>query len=150
MIEKAGRRLEVIHPVELVKMFVFSRSMENLRQLDMRIRVDDVGALMHRLNERGVIFCGTTALSFYDMYCSTRELNFYCSKEQLEEIKAILKEYPRGDLVVKAYQPDFLLQQDINHTQRMKVTGEVRTLIDLACEHRLNEAQNLMQKIWVT
>jgi len=150
LIEKSGRTLEVVHPVELVKMFVFTRSMANLNHIDMRIRVDDIGALMHRLTEKDVIFCGTTALTFYDMYCTRQELNFYCPREHLREIKQILREYPRGDVSIRAYEADFLQDHDINHLQRMRVTSEVRTLIDLACEHRLDEAKNLMEKMWIT
>ncbi len=140
------RYLELVSHKELLRLFQLLRDFEPVFRI--RVSIQDIEELLDLFKEEGIVLCESSSLCFYDLYCMHKELDFYIEKEKLEIAKKKLKELPTGDFEVKIYLSDLPLEKDINYIGSRKITGEVRTVIDLYTAGKSGEAQRLMSKIW--
>lgn len=147
-LDQVGRRYELQRPLEVAKLFALSRSFEKLRVFTHYVKIPDIENYLQELAWKGAIFCGPSAMTFYDLFCEHRGLWMYCSKEKLDEVKEELRKTPTGDFPVNVYVPDFLFDEEINYVRHLKMTGEIRTIIDLICARKLHEATPLISKVW--
>jgi hypothetical protein len=113
-----------------------------------RVSIRDIDEILDLLREESIVLCESSSLCFYDLYCVHKELDFYIEKERLETVEKKLKQLPTGDFEVKIYISDLPIDTDINYIGGQKITGEVRTVIDLYTVGKSGEAQRLMEKIW--
>jgi hypothetical protein len=145
-LSKNGRIFELLSYKELLRLFKLLRDIEPVFRI--RVKIEDIQELFDLLKDLGVVLCESSALCFYDLYCTHKELDFYINKQYLEIAKKRLKKLPHGDFDVKMYISDLPLEGDINYIGAQRVTGEIRTVIDLYTVGKAGEARGLMSKIW--
>jgi hypothetical protein len=100
------------------------------------------GEVLKFLRKSGAVFCLTSALQYYDAYFWDPSICVYSSDEKvLEE----LRKFREGNLEVNIYEPDLLLKENTVTMDSVKLTSEVRTIIDFprALEFRPMDEQIL-------
>lgn len=145
-LRKNKRSFELSSHAEVLKLIRLLRELEPA--FSIRVSIESVDALLEMLHEERIILCESSSLCFYDLYCTHKGLDFYTGPEHVESAKTKLKALPAGDFEVNVYLPDLPLEDDTNYIGHQRITGEIRTVIDLYTVGKTGDAQRLMQKIW--
>jgi hypothetical protein len=143
---KSGRAFELLSHREMFRLFQLMR--ETSPFFKIRVGIQDIEELFKDLEGQGIVLCESSALCFYDLYCVHKELDCYVPAENMGNAVKILKKLPRGDFLVKLYVSDLPLEKDTNYIGSQRITGEVRTVIDLYTFGKAAEAEALIRKIW--
>lgn len=143
--EKYKTRHEVLNPIGIVKLFTYSRRMNDLKQFSIDMKVDRA-KLMSYLKKHKVVFCLTSALQEYSAYFRDPSINFYA--RDFEKIRDELRKLPQGMVRINVYRPDVFLESDTVEKGGMLLTSELRTVIDLFCDNKAYAAKELIEKLW--
>lgn len=145
LVEKYKNRYEVLNPIGVIKLFTYSRRMDDLKQFSIDIK-EDRERLFDYLRKRKVVFCLTSALQEYSAYFRDPSINFYA--RDYEQIRDELKTLPQGMMRINVYKPDVSLESDTVKKDGMLLTSELRTVIDLFCDNKAYAAKELIEKLW--
>jgi DNA-binding MarR family transcriptional regulator len=140
--EKARAKYKLMSAVSLISLLANFRSMEKTAARDIDAPREDV---MKFLIERGAVFCLTSALQYYDTYFRDPAICIYSSDKKVVEE---LEKFRKGNLKINLYEPDLLLEENIVTTGSVKLTSEVRTIIDLFCDNKGYAADRLIKRIF--
>lgn len=137
-----SKAYEVRSPAALIDFFSRHR-----RMADLKIDSFEIGSnheeVISYLTKNNVIFCLTTALSYYDQYFRDPLVHAYVPN--LKFIEDISKK-PRGIIKVILYQYD--LPDKFQIKDNRKITSSIRTIIDLYCDDKAYTTEQLIRKIW--
>ena len=147
-LRKNKRAFELVSHQDVLRLIHLLRDFEPA--FTIRVATTDIEELWSLLQEDGIVMCESTSLCFYDLYCTHKELDFYVEKTKLLDVEKRLKALPPGDFLIKAYLPDLPLSTDTNYIGAQRITGEVRTVIDLFTAGKSGEARGLTEKLWPT
>ncbi len=145
LVEKYKNRYEVLNPIGVIKLFAYSRRMDDLKQFSIDVK-EDRERLFDYLRKRKVVFCLTSALQEYSAYFRDPSINFYA--RNYEKIRDELKSLPQGMMRINVYKPDASLEPDTVKKDGMLLTSELRTVIDLFCDNKAYAAKELIEKLW--
>lgn len=140
---RGGRRYEVVSPVGLIGLFSTFRKMKKIDTFRLGTSRDE---MMNYLNDRGVIFCLSTALSFYSKFFLDPAIYAYLPKEKAAILKEDLSRQVEGKVVVNLY--DYEPSDKPNVIEGKQVTSKVRTVIDLFCDNKGYAAEQLISELW--
>lgn len=133
----------VVAPAALTQVFSLFRRMEELRVASLMLDVEPREAVK-LLAGRGGVLCLTTALAFYDDYVRDPAVHAYAGPEAIEK----LREFGEGRTRIDVYADDLKQPQDFIEVKGARITGKVRTIIDLLCSERAYAAEKIIKKTW--
>ncbi len=145
LVEKYKNRYEVLNPVGIIKLFTYSRRMDDLKQFGIDVKVDRK-KLFEYLKKQKVVFCLSSALQEYSAYFRDLSINFYVNDP--EKIRDELRKLPQGMVRINVYKPDMFLESDTVKKGSTLITSELRTVIDLFCDNKAYTAKELIEKLW--
>ncbi len=145
LVEKYKNRHEVLNPIGIIKLFAYSRRMDEIKQFGIDVK-EDRETLFDYLKKRKVVFCLTSALQEYSAYFRDPSINFYAT--DFEKIRDELKRLPQGITRINVYKPDASLESDTVKKDGILLTSELRTVIDLFCDNKAYAAKELIEKLW--
>ncbi len=145
LVEKYKNRYEALNPIGIIKLFVYSRRMDDLKEFSIDVKVEK-NKLISYLKKQEVVFCLTSALQEYSSYFRDPSINFYAN--DLEKIRSELKKLQHGMLRINVYRQDMFLESNTVKKNGMILTSELRTVIDLFCDNKAYTAKELIEKLW--
>lgn len=145
LVDKYKGRYEVMNPIGIVKIFTYSRRMDDIKQFSIDVKVSR-SKLTNYLKKQKTVFCLTSALQEYSAYFRDPSINFYVGS--FEKIRDELRKLPQGMVRINVYKPDMFLESDVVKKHGMFLTSELRTVIDLFCDNKAYAAKDLIEKFW--
>ena len=142
-IGKGGQRYQVASPVGLVSFYSKFRKMSKLDSFTIGESKEGV---MEYLSKKGSIFCLNTALSKYDTHFVDAAIYAYLPKENQGILEDEMKNMDKGKILVNLYHYD--LEDDIVKMDNKQFTSKVRTIIDLYCDNKSNQAETFIREVW--
>lgn len=140
---KGARKYEVISPTSLISFYSKFRKMP---KLGTTFRVgNSKEEMMNYLSKRGVIFCLTTALSYYSKYYVDPTIHAYVPENKYSILEE-LRQLPEGKIEVNLYKYD--LEDEVITQDNKKITSKIRTIIDLFCDNKANTTDQLIKDLW--
>ena len=141
-VEKTKGRYRLTSGVSLISLLANFRAMKKTITLDIDAPREET---MRFLIEKGAVFCLTSALQYYDMYFRDPSIHVYSyDKKVVEE----LEKFRKGNLRINIYEPDLCLEENITTKDSVKLTSEVRTIIDLFCDNKSYAADRLIKRVF--
>lgn len=139
--KKGGKKYVITSPLELLSFYSKFRKMELYDKFMLAMNREEV---IKYLNERGAIFCLTTALEEHSPSFIDPAIYAYLPEEHFleDEIKFLAK----GDTLVYLYKYD--LKDEVVEINNKKITSKVRTVIDLYCENKTNLTKEFVKELW--
>lgn len=134
---------KLIAPAALAQALSFFRRMEELRFASFEVDADEQ-ELKKLFSQHGAVLCLTSALARYDDYFRDPSVHAYAN----EGIADALREFPSGRVSVSLYRDDLLEKEDFEMHKGLKVTGKIRTVIDVLCSQRAYAVDSLIRKMW--
>jgi len=129
-------------PLSLIDFFSRYRKMDDLKLDSFELGIDRY-EVMKYLKSKGVIFCLTTALSYYDEYFRDPLIDAYLP--DLSVLEDVSKKMG-GNVKVNFYSYDVTDKPQIRDS--FKISSEIRTVIDLYCDNKAYAANTLAKRIW--
>ncbi len=140
-VAKRTGHYEVIAPGSIFSLFPLHRKMKPRTIFDVNLPKEDV---LEMLKEKGAL-CLTSALSYYDSYYRDPAIYVYLEDEKIIQE---LKNLPKGYTHVEIYEED-LNSDDFVTIKGQKITGKIRTIIDLFCANKAYATERLIKKEWL-
>lgn len=142
-IAKGGQKYQIISPVGLISFYSKFRKMSKLDSFTIGESRDEI---MEYLDKKGTIFCLNTALSKYDTHFVDPAIYAYLPKEKQGVLEDEIKNMRSGKILVNLYHYD--LEDKIVEIDGKKFTSQVRTIIDLYCDKKSNQAETFIREVW--
>lgn len=143
-IAREGRRYRLATPAALLSLFGLHRRMDDLRMASFSISAEP-GDVLRLVKEKGAILCLTSALQEYDSYFRDPSISVYADEKFVKEFKNL----PGGYTRITIYRDDIGCPDDITTKKGLKLTTDVRTVIDLFCSNWTYAAEKLVQRKWL-
>jgi len=141
-VEKLKGRYRLVSPISLINLLSSFRSMEKIASLDIDAPREDI---IKFLVENKVVFCLTSALQYYDSYFRDPSICVYSYHRGVVEE---LKKFRTGTLRIIVYKPDMLLDENTETIDSIRLTSEIRTIIDLFCDNKAYAADRLIKRVF--
>lgn len=142
-VAREGGLYKVIAPAALSEAFSLFRQLDEIRLSSFEVDADGK-TLLKVLNEHGAVLCLTSALAYYDDYFRDPVVSVYGNKA----LATSLKEMGGGRTKVEVFADDLKQQKDFVEREGVRLTGKVRTIIDLLCSQKSYAADQLIRKTW--
>ncbi|MCA9828110.1 MAG: hypothetical protein KC444_06960 [Nitrosopumilus sp.] len=134
---------KVPSPPSLVKFYSNFRKMSDLRIT--RDMGDDRNAAIEFFKRNNGVFCLTSALEHYTEYIRDPAIHVYVDESYWNEMA---KKETEGKVRVNFYAFKPYREDNIIEINGMKLTTQLRTLIDLYCDDKAYAAEPLIKKLW--
>ena len=132
---------ELVAPGAVFGIFPLFRKMKPFASFDVNLSGREA---LRMLRKRGSL-CLTSALAYYDDYFRDPAIHAYVEDAKLAEE---LRRLPKGYTHIEIYEED-LNKEDFVVQKGQKMTGKVRTIIDLFCSNKAYAAERLIKREWV-
>ncbi len=113
--------------------------------------------VMEYLVKKGAIFCLNTALSEYDKHFVDNAVYAYLPKEKQHVLEDEIKDLEQGKILVNFYHYDLeddgdndkeKIDDNVVEMDDKQFTSKVRTIIDLYCDNKSNQAETFIRDVW--